>query len=102
ASLLKASGAVPAGELVFFRSFFGLIPVIGWLAYRRELSVGTRTRHLSGHLARGSVGTMSMGLGFFALTQLPLPEATTLSYAMPLVIVVLSAIFLKEVVRLYR
>ena len=102
ASLLKASEGVPAGQLVFFRSFFGLVPVIAWLSWRRELLAGIKTQHLGGHLARGSIGTISMGFGFFALTQLPLPEATTLTYAMPLLIVVFSAIFLGETVRLYR
>ena len=102
ASLLKASQGVPAGELVFFRSFFGLVPVIAWLAYRRQLRDGIRTQHLRGHLARGFVGTISMGIGFFALTQLPLPESTVLNYAMPLLIVVFSAILLHETVRLYR
>ena len=43
-----------------------------------------------------------MGLGFFALTRLPLPEAVTIAYMMPLVIVILSAIFFHEQVRLYR
>jgi drug/metabolite transporter (DMT)-like permease len=43
-----------------------------------------------------------MGVGFFALTKLPLPEAVTLNYATPLMIVVFSALFLGEVVRLYR
>jgi drug/metabolite transporter (DMT)-like permease len=43
-----------------------------------------------------------MGLGFFALTRLPLPESVAISYAMPLLIVVFGAVFLKENVRLYR
>jgi drug/metabolite transporter (DMT)-like permease len=34
--------------------------------------------------------------------RLPLPEAVTLNYAMPLVIVVFSALFLNETIRLYR
>lgn len=102
AALLKAAQGVPAGELVFFRSFFGLIPVLVWLAYRGQLREGVRTRALGSHLARGFIGTLSMGLGFFALTRLPLPEAVTLQYAMPLVIVVLSAIFLNETVRVSR
>lgn len=101
-ALLKASQGVPVGELAFFRSFFGLIPVVVWLAYRGQLREGMRTQRLGGHLGRGMLGTVSMMAGFFALTQLPLPEATTLTYAMPLLIVVFSAIFLREVVRLYR
>ena len=102
AALLKASQGVPAGELAFFRSFFGLIPVIVWLAYRGQLREGMRTKRLGGHLGRGVVGTLAMMSGFLGLTLLPLPESTTLSYAMPLLIVVFSAVFLREVVRLYR
>ena len=101
-SLLKASQGIPAGELVFFRSFFGLIPVVIFLASRGELREGVRSNAIGSQIWRGLVGTMSMGLGFYALTQLPLPEAVTLNYAMPLVIVVFSAIFLHETVRLYR
>ena len=43
-----------------------------------------------------------MGLGFFGLTRLPLPEAVTLGYAQPLLVVVFSALFLGEVIRVYR
>ena len=43
-----------------------------------------------------------MGLGFFALTRLPLPEAITLNYAQPLLVVVFSALFLGETIRVYR
>ena len=39
-SFLKASQGVPAGELVFFRSFFAIVPVVVYLAWRRELIVG--------------------------------------------------------------
>ncbi len=101
-SLLKASEGVPAGELVFFRSFFGILPVIAFLSFRGELRDGIRSNAVGSQIWRGLVGTTSMGLGFFALTHLPLPEAVTINYAMPLVIVVLSAIFFHEAVRLYR
>jgi len=101
-SLLKASQGVPAGELVFFRSFFGMVPVVAFLASRRELRDGLRSRNVGSQIWRGLVGTVSMGLGFFALTKLPLPEAVTINYATPLVIVILSAVVLHETVRLYR
>lgn len=101
-SLLKAAPHVPAGELVFFRSFFALIPVLGYLAWRRELATGLKTAHFASHMGRGLVGTTSMMLGFFALTQLPLPEAVAINYATPLVIVVFSALFFHEKIRAYR
>jgi len=101
-SLLKAAPHIPAGELVFFRSFFALIPVLAYLAYRGELTTGLKTSHLGSHMGRGLVGTTSMMLGFYALTQLPLPEAVAINYATPLVIVVFSALFFHEQVRAYR
>jgi drug/metabolite transporter (DMT)-like permease len=101
-SLLKASQGVPAGELVFFRSFFGVLPVVAFLAWRGELREGLKSNNVVSQIWRGLVGTVSMGLGFFALTRLPLPEAVTINYAMPLIIVIFSAVFLKERVRAYR
>jgi drug/metabolite transporter (DMT)-like permease len=102
AALLKAAEGVPAGELAFFRSFFAIIPVVVFLAWRGELIEGMKTKYPLRHLARGLAGTGGMLFGFYALTKLPFPEAITLNYATPLIIVVISALFLDEVVRLYR
>lgn len=99
---IKASGQLPAGQIVFFRSFFAIIPIIAYLAYRRELRTAMHTARPLGQIFRGLVGVSSMGLGFFALTRLPLPEAVTLGYAQPLLVVVFSALFLGEVIRVYR
>ncbi|HEV2518841.1 MAG TPA: DMT family transporter [Devosia sp.] len=101
-SLLKASEGVPSGQLVFFRSFFAILPIIAYLIWKGELGVGLTTKHPVSHLLRGLVGTGGMMTGFFALTQLPLAEAITISYATPLLIVVFSAVFYHEQVRLYR
>ena len=101
-SLLKASEGVPSGQLVFFRSFFAILPIIAYLIWKGELGVGLKTSHPVSHLLRGLVGTGGMMTGFFALTQLPLAEAITISYATPLLIVVFSAVFYHEQVRLYR
>lgn len=102
ASLLKASQGVPPGQLVFFRSFFAILPIVVFLAVRRELIVGVKTERPMAHFWRGVVGVGGMGFGFYALTKLPLPEAVAIGYAMPLLIVVFGAVFLKENVRLYR
>ena len=101
-ALLKAAEGVPAGELAFFRSFFAILPVVIFLAWRRQLREGVKTKYPLRHLARGLAGTGGMLFGFYALTKLPFAEATTLNYATPLVIVVISALFMDEVVRLYR
>lgn len=101
-SCIKAAGQVPAGQIVFFRSFFAILPILVMLTWQRELrSALVTTRPLS-HIMRGVVGVTSMGLSFFALTRLPLPEAITLNYAQPLLVVVFSVLFLGEAIRIYR
>ena len=102
ASMLKATETIPPGEMVFFRSFFALLPVLGWLAWKGHLSHAFATKRPIGHVVRGLVGVASMGLGFFALTRLPLPEATAIGYASPLIIVILSALLLREKVYIFR
>ena len=93
---------MPAGQIVFFRSLFAVIPVVLVMAFRRELAVALGTARPVSHIARGLVGVTSMGLGFFALTRLPLPEWIAINYAQPLIVVVFSALFLGEVVRVFR
>ena len=103
AAIIKAtSNDVPPGEAVFFRSFFALPVIIGWLLWRGELRHGLETPNPIGHLWRGLVGTAAMGLGFTALGLLPFPEVTAIGYAAPLMVVVLAAMFLGEDVRLFR
>jgi drug/metabolite transporter (DMT)-like permease len=102
ATLLKAADSVPSGEMVFFRAFFAILPVLVWLGWKGQLRNALRTRNPMGHLVRGLVGVASMSLGFYALTRLPLPEATAIGYASPLLIVVFSVLLLKEKVYLFR
>ena len=102
AALLKATGSMPAGQLVFFRALFAIVPVVLYLSWQRQLAAGIRTANLRGHVWRGLIGVLSMGLGFYALTKLPLPESIAIGYASPLLIVVFSALLLKERVHFYR
>lgn len=101
-SFIKAAGQIPAGQIVFYRSFFAILPVMIYLAYHRELRLAVYTKRPMAHVVRGLIGVTAMGLGFFALTRLPLPEAITLNYAQPLLVVAFSALFLGETVRAYR
>lgn len=101
-SLIKYAGQLPAGQIAFYRSFFAILPILAFLAYQRELRTAVKTKRPLNHFARGFVGASAMTLSFFALTRLPLPEAITLSYAQPLLVVLFSALFLGETVRAYR
>lgn len=102
ACVKAAAVTVPVGEVMFARSFLGLVPVLTWLAFRGELSHAFKTDRLGGHFLRSSVGVTSMALWFTCLALIPLPEALAIGYASPLVTVVFAALFLGETVRIYR
>ncbi len=68
-----ASEEVPPGQIVFFRSFFAIPVILGWLVWTRNLRHGLDTSRPMGQFWRGLVGTTAMGLGFTALGLLPLP-----------------------------
>ncbi|MBT0957607.1 DMT family transporter [Alphaproteobacteria bacterium KMM 3653] len=100
-ALIKAA-AVPAGQAVFFRSFFAL-PVIGlWLWAIKDLRDGLKTVRPWNHVIRGTAGTMAMGLGFAGLAYLPLPEVTAIRFATPIMIVIFAALILGEKFRAVR
>ncbi len=102
-SMIKATAQhVPAGQAVFFRSFFAIPVIVVWLALRGELALGFRTANPLGHVWRGFAGTVAMGLGFAGLAYLPLPEVTAIGYAAPLLTVIFAAMFLNEQVRAFR
>jgi drug/metabolite transporter (DMT)-like permease len=93
---------IPAGEIVFFRSFFALVPIIAMLSWQRQLAGSLRTTRPWLHFSRGAVGIGSMAFNFIALAFLPLPEAMMIGYAAPLMVVALAALILHEGVGLYR
>ena len=97
-----AADRLPVGELLFARNIFGLIPVVIVMAVTGHLRTGLKTKSVSGHLRRGVFGMISMGLWFAALDHLSLPEATSIVYAAPLMMVILAALVLGETVRVYR
>lgn len=103
AALIKTTaGTIPAGETVFFRSFFAIPVIVIWLLMRGEFDTGFRTARPMGHVWRGLMGTTAMGLGFAGLGYLPLPEVTAIGYAAPLLTVIFAAMFLGEDVRFFR
>jgi drug/metabolite transporter (DMT)-like permease len=107
ATLIKlASSRYPLGEIVFFRSFFALIPVFVWVAWRnhtgRAIVEVFRTQRLGSHVIRSLIGAAAMALGFGALLLLPIADATAIGYAAPLMTVVFAAVILGEKVHVFR
>jgi drug/metabolite transporter (DMT)-like permease len=80
-------------ELVFYRSFFGLLLVYTIV---RQQSGSLATAHIGGHLWRGISGTVALMLYFYCITVLPLATAVTLNYTSPLFLALLVTLALKE------
>ncbi|MEM1233518.1 MAG: DMT family transporter [Pseudomonadota bacterium] len=99
--LIKAA-EVPAGQAVFFRSFFAMPVIFAWLWRIGHLHDGLRTQRWQTHALRGVVGTSAMGLGFAGLLYLPLPEVTAIRFATPIILVILAALMLGERFRFVR
>ncbi|PWC21885.1 EamA family transporter [Brenneria roseae subsp. roseae] len=96
------NGEIPTGEVIFFRSFIALFPLLIWLKYQGNILDMIKTRNIFGHLIRGFSGTGGMYFNYIALIYISLADVTAISYAAPLFTVIMAAILLKESVRLYR
>ncbi|PYG46871.1 EamA domain-containing membrane protein RarD [Pantoea sp. AG1095] len=96
------NGAIPTGEVIFFRSFIALLPLLIWLKMQGNVLDNLKTRNLSGHFIRGFSGTGGMYFNYLALVYISLADATALSYAAPLFTVIMAAMLLKERVRVSR
>ncbi len=91
---VKLGGAhFSTSELVFYRSFVGLLFVIAVLRHQRTPLI---TPHWRGHLWRGLSGTIAMMLYFYCIATLPLATAITLNYTSSLFLTALTLIVLKE------
>ena len=92
----------PVGQVVFFRSAFAILPVVVIYAWRGELAAAIRIARPIGHIGRGLTAVGGMFCNFSALARLPVVDATAISFVSPLFTVALSALVLKERVRIYR
>jgi drug/metabolite transporter (DMT)-like permease len=99
AALLKAVSerGVSAPEMIFYRNGWALLVVGSWIALGPGWTA-IRTNKPAAHLTRSAIGLVSMLLTFGALALLPLGEATTLTYAAPLIATILSGLLLGEAI----
>jgi len=96
-TLVKLAGqTLPTAVIVFFRSLFGLVAVLPFLLRTGPGVLRTAKPWL--HLSRGLIGVCAMAAGFYSVTHLPLAQASAISYARPLFVVIIGAVLLKEIV----
>ncbi len=90
------SDAAPLGQIVFFRSFFALIPLVIFLMVRNEFPSGLRTTRPVGHLVRSFFGAAAMFTSFASVALLPLAEAVLLAQLAPVLTAITAVIVLSE------
>lgn len=99
---IKLAGAVPLGEVIFFRGLFAIVPLVVVSFYTHGPRSLIRTKHPWLHLRRSIAGTTGMFLNFAALMRLPLADVTAFSFVAPIFATILAALLLNEKVGPHR
>jgi len=99
--IVKWSENYPLGEVLFFRGFFGLFPII-FLIPRDRLKDFYKTKRSGLHFLRCFVGLIALTSIFIALRNLPLATVVSISFAAPIFTTIMSIFFLSEKVGIYR
>jgi drug/metabolite transporter (DMT)-like permease len=93
-ALVKYAGTrLASQELVFARSVVAIVISVALLRRAGVHTLGTRRWLL---LARGIWGYAALSCGFYAMTKLPLAEATMIQYLHPVFTAMLAAVVLGE------
>ena len=87
-------GRYPSVEVVFFRALAGLVFVLPPLV--KHGLVGLRTRRLPMHVSRASFSMLAMIAYYFGVAYVPLADATTYSFIIPLFVTLGAVVFLRE------
>jgi drug/metabolite transporter (DMT)-like permease len=87
-------------EIAFFRNLFGFVFALP-LLFRHGPGL-LRTDKMPLYVLRCSIGIVSMLAGFWAIVNLPLAQAISLSYSTPLFVTIGAVLVLGEVVRARR
>jgi drug/metabolite transporter (DMT)-like permease len=94
------STEIESVQTAFFRASFSVLLLAPMMLSGRVKP--WKSERIQGHFWRTAMGTTSMVLGFYAVSMLPLADATALAFSQPLFSVVLAALVLREKVRWRR
>lgn len=98
---LASARGVNIVEILFYRQLMALPIVLGWIMLVDGLH-SVRTSRLGAHANRTLMGMCGMLLNFGSYILLPLTEATTIGFTMPIFATILSALLLKERTGIHR
>jgi drug/metabolite transporter (DMT)-like permease len=94
------SAQIESVQTAFFRAVISVILLLPMIAAGRVKP--WQSKRIAGHFWRTFMGTTSMVLGFYAVTLLPLADATAIAFSQPLFSVVVAALIAGEKVRWRR
>ena len=99
--IVKWSENYPIGEVLFFRGFFGMIPIFFLIPKERYFNFYKTNRPFL-HFRRCVSGLVAIVAIFIALRKLPLATVVSITFAAPIFTTIMSIFFLSEKVGLYR
>ena len=99
--IVKWSDDYPVGQVLFFRGFFGIIPILFLIPKDRYIDFYKTTRPML-HLKRCLAGLIALVAIFIALRNLPLATVVSISFAAPIFTTIFSIFMLNEKVGFYR
>jgi drug/metabolite transporter (DMT)-like permease len=90
---VKTLGRLPAWETVFFRALINVVLMAPWVAAAPPVAW---RKEFDALMLRGISGGLAVWLYFFAITHMKLADAVMLNNASPVIVLILSALFLGE------
>lgn len=98
--LMRFSGRLPSIEITFFRYFFASLSLLVLTAVKKDIDF--RTTRIGLHVVRAALLCVAIVCWSKAVTMVPLAVMSTLALTVPLFVLPLAYIFLKDPVGLPR
>jgi drug/metabolite transporter (DMT)-like permease len=92
---LAGERGIPTSEMMFWRQAFA-VPVVVTFVLATSGLPSLKTEHFGLHASRTIFGLITMALTFSSYLLLPLAEATTIGFTVPIFATIMSALVLRE------
>ena len=92
------NNTMPAMQIAFLRFFFGVISLVPFMLYYGKAAFYTSRIYM--HFSRGAILFLAISIWIYSLTIVPIVVATLTTFIIPLFILIMAPIFLKEKIQL--
>lgn len=92
------ANSIPVGQIIFWRSFVAMAPLLIYLHMTDDLPSGLRTNRPGAHILRCLLGLAAMTTSFMSLKYLPVADSTVIGYLTPILMLILGGVFLGEAI----